>query len=80
MYKGFDLSGKVAVLTGSTAGMGFAIARGFPLPSLEIKGCHSGRKVFSLICEPENRRRDQARAHAIFGEFLLASGVFTLTY
>jgi dehydrogenase/reductase SDR family protein 4 len=28
MYKGFDLSGKVAVLTGSTAGMGFAIARG----------------------------------------------------
>jgi NAD(P)-dependent dehydrogenase (short-subunit alcohol dehydrogenase family) len=28
MYKGFDLSGKVAVLTGSTAGMGLAIARG----------------------------------------------------
>jgi NAD(P)-dependent dehydrogenase (short-subunit alcohol dehydrogenase family) len=28
MYKGFDLSGKVAVLTASTAGMGFAIARG----------------------------------------------------
>jgi NAD(P)-dependent dehydrogenase (short-subunit alcohol dehydrogenase family) len=34
MYKGFDLSGKVAVLTGSTAGMGFAIARGFLLQSL----------------------------------------------
>ncbi len=34
MYKGFDLSGKAAVLTGSTAGMGFAIARGFPLQSL----------------------------------------------
>jgi dehydrogenase/reductase SDR family protein 4 len=28
MYKGFDLSGKVAVLTGSTAGMGLAIAKG----------------------------------------------------
>jgi dehydrogenase/reductase SDR family protein 4 len=28
MYKGFDLSNKVAVLTGSTAGMGLAIARG----------------------------------------------------
>jgi len=28
MYKRFDLSGKVAVLTGSTAGMGLAIARG----------------------------------------------------
>src|SRR5580700_8672700 len=28
MYKGFDLSDKVAALTGSTAGMGFAIARG----------------------------------------------------
>jgi dehydrogenase/reductase SDR family protein 4 len=28
MYNGFDLSKKVAVLTGSTAGMGFAIARG----------------------------------------------------
>lgn len=28
MYKGFDLSEKVAVLTGSTAGIGFAIARG----------------------------------------------------
>ena len=28
MYSGFDLSKKVAVLTGSTAGMGFAIARG----------------------------------------------------
>lgn len=28
MYSGFDLSNKVAVLTGSTAGMGLAIARG----------------------------------------------------
>ncbi|MFP3558131.1 SDR family oxidoreductase [Paraburkholderia sp. SIMBA_049] len=28
MYRGFDLAGKVAVLTGSTSGMGFAIARG----------------------------------------------------
>jgi dehydrogenase/reductase SDR family member 4 len=28
MYKRFELSGKVAVLTGSTAGMGLAIARG----------------------------------------------------
>jgi dehydrogenase/reductase SDR family member 4 len=28
VYKGFDLSNKVAVLTGSTAGMGLAIARG----------------------------------------------------
>jgi dehydrogenase/reductase SDR family protein 4 len=28
LYKGFDLSNKVAVLTGSTAGMGLAIARG----------------------------------------------------
>ena len=28
MYQGFDLSNKVAVLTGSTAGMGLAIARG----------------------------------------------------
>src|ERR1700736_6919381 len=43
------------------------------------KGCRKGRKASSLICEPENRRRDQARAHAIFYEFLLALGVFTLT-
>jgi len=35
---------------------------------------------FSLICEPENRRRDQARAQAIFYELLLALGVFTLPY
>nr|WP_318230244.1 SDR family NAD(P)-dependent oxidoreductase [Paraburkholderia terrae] len=28
MHRGFDLAGKVAVLTGSTSGMGFAIARG----------------------------------------------------
>ena len=27
MYKGLDLSNKVAVLTGSTAGMGLAITR-----------------------------------------------------
>ncbi len=29
--------------------------------------------------EPENRRRDQALAHAIFYEFLLQLGVYTLT-
>ncbi|SFU00321.1 SDR family NAD(P)-dependent oxidoreductase [Paraburkholderia aspalathi] len=29
IYTGFDLSGRVAVLTGSTSGMGLAIARGF---------------------------------------------------
>jgi NAD(P)-dependent dehydrogenase (short-subunit alcohol dehydrogenase family) len=27
-YKGFDLAGRVAVVTGSTSGMGLAIARG----------------------------------------------------
>jgi dehydrogenase/reductase SDR family member 4 len=36
MYKGFDLTGKVAALTGSTSGMGLAIARAL---------CECGAKV-----------------------------------
>jgi hypothetical protein len=34
----------------------------------------------STICEPENRRRNQAWTHAIFYEFLLAFDVTTLKY
>ncbi|TCQ26076.1 NAD(P)-dependent dehydrogenase (short-subunit alcohol dehydrogenase family) [Rhizobium sp. PP-CC-3G-465] len=45
MYKGFDLTGRVAALTGSSSGMGFAIARAL---------CECGAKVvLSGHLEPE---------------------------
>jgi NAD(P)-dependent dehydrogenase (short-subunit alcohol dehydrogenase family) len=36
MYKGFDLSGRVAVLTGPTAGMGLATAKGLAQSGAKI--------------------------------------------
>src|SRR5882672_2328667 len=53
MYKGFDLSDKVAAITGSTAGMGLAIARGL---------AQCGAKI--VVSSNEKEDTDQA-AHAL---------------
>jgi NAD(P)-dependent dehydrogenase (short-subunit alcohol dehydrogenase family) len=63
MYRGFDLSGKIAVLTGSTAGMGLAIAKG-------LAQCGARIVVSSHMQEDT----DQA-AHALVTEGYDAKGV-----
>jgi dehydrogenase/reductase SDR family protein 4 len=63
MYKGFDLSGKVAALTGSTAGMGFAIARGL---------AQCGARI--VVSSHEQEDTDQA-AHALSKEGFDVAGV-----
>jgi NAD(P)-dependent dehydrogenase (short-subunit alcohol dehydrogenase family) len=63
MYKGFDLSGKVAALTGSTAGMGFAIARGL---------AQCGAKI--VVSSNVQEDTDQA-AHALSKEGFDVAGV-----
>ena len=63
MYKGFDLSSKVAALTGSTAGMGFAIARGL---------AQCGAKI--VISSNAQEDTDQA-AHALSKEGFDVAGV-----
>jgi dehydrogenase/reductase SDR family member 4 len=63
MYKGFDLSNKVAVLTGSTAGMGLAIARGL---------AQCGAKV--VVSSNTQEETDQG-AHALIEEGYQAKGV-----
>ena len=63
MYQGFDLSGKVAALTGSTAGMGLAIARGL---------AQCGAKI--VISSHTQADTDQA-AHALSNEGFDAAGV-----
>jgi len=63
MYKGFDLSDKVAALTGSTAGMGFAIARGL---------AQCGAKI--VVSSNAQEDTDQA-AHALSKEGFDVAGV-----
>ncbi len=63
MYKGFDLSGKVAALTGSTAGMGLAIARGL---------AQCGAKI--VVSSNVQEDTDQA-AHALSKEGFDVAGV-----
>jgi NAD(P)-dependent dehydrogenase (short-subunit alcohol dehydrogenase family) len=63
MYKGFDLSGKVAALTGSTAGMGFAIARGL---------AQCGAKI--VVSSNAQEDTDQA-VHALLNEGFDVAGV-----
>jgi dehydrogenase/reductase SDR family protein 4 len=63
MYKGFDLSDKVAAITGSTAGMGLAIARGL---------AQCGAKI--VVSSNEKEDTDQA-AHALSKEGLQVAGV-----
>src|SRR5229473_1330460 len=63
MYKGFDLSDKVAALTGSTAGMGFAIARGL---------AQCGAKI--VVSSNTQEDTDQA-AHALSKEGFDVAGV-----
>jgi dehydrogenase/reductase SDR family member 4 len=63
MYKGFDLSDKVAVLTGSTAGMGFAIAQGL---------AQCGAKI--VISSNTQEDTDQT-AHALSKEGYDVAGV-----
>src|SRR5439155_14917836 len=63
MYKGFDHSAKVAVLTGSTAGMGLAIARGL---------AQCGAKV--VVSSHTQEETDQG-AHALVKEGHNAKGV-----
>ena len=61
--KDFDLSGKVAALTGSTAGMGFAIARGL---------AQCGAKI--VVSSNAQEDTDQA-AHALSSEGFDVAGV-----
>lgn len=63
MYKGFDLSGKVAVLTGSTSGMGLAIARG-----LAQCGC-------SVVVSSHLQDHTDATARSLSQEGFVAKGV-----
>lgn len=63
MYQGFDLSGKVAVLTGSTAGMGLAIARG-----LAACGC-------SVVVSSHRDDDTEAVARSLLAEGYTAKGV-----
>jgi NAD(P)-dependent dehydrogenase (short-subunit alcohol dehydrogenase family) len=63
MYKGFDLSDKVAALTGSTAGMGFAVARGL---------AQCGAKI--VVSSNAQEDTDQA-AHALSKEGFDVAGV-----
>src|SRR5258708_16494276 len=63
MYKGLDLSDKVAALTGSTAGMGFAIARGL---------AQCGAKI--VVSSNTQEDTDQA-AHALSKEGFDVAGV-----
>jgi NAD(P)-dependent dehydrogenase (short-subunit alcohol dehydrogenase family) len=63
MYKGFDLSGKVAALTGSTAGMGLAIARG-------LAECGASIVVSSHLREDTDRT-----AEVLAGEGFAVKGV-----
>ncbi len=63
MYKGFDLSDKVAAITGSTAGMGLAIARGL---------AQCGAKI--VVSSNEKEDTDQA-AHALSKEGFQVAGV-----
>src|ERR1700676_5773581 len=63
MYKGFDLSDKVAALTGSTAGIGVAIARGL---------AHCGAKI--VVSSNAQEDTDQA-AHALSKQGFDVAGV-----
>jgi NAD(P)-dependent dehydrogenase (short-subunit alcohol dehydrogenase family) len=63
MYKGFDLSGKVAALTGSTAGMGFAIARGL---------AQCGAKI---VVSSNTQEDTEQAAHALSKEGFDVAGV-----
>src|ERR1700692_2332067 len=63
MYKGFDLSKKVAVLTGSTAGMGFAIARGL---------AQCGAKV---VVSSNTQEDTEAAVHELSGEGFEVKGI-----
>ena len=63
MYNGFDLSDKVAALTGSTTGMGFAIARGL---------AQCGAKI--VVSSNTQEDTDRA-AHALFEEGFDVEGV-----
>src|SRR5258708_10682668 len=63
MYKGFDLSDKVAALTGSTAGMGFAIARGL---------AQCGAKI--VVSSSAQEGTDQA-VHGLLNEGFDVAGV-----
>jgi dehydrogenase/reductase SDR family member 4 len=63
MYKGFDLSDKVAALSGSTAGMGLAIARGL---------AQCGAKI--VVSSNTQEDTDQA-AHALSKEGFNVAGV-----
>jgi NAD(P)-dependent dehydrogenase (short-subunit alcohol dehydrogenase family) len=63
MYEGFDLSGKVAALTGSTTGMGLAIARGL---------AQCGAKI--IVSNHRQDETDQA-AHDLSKEGFDVAGV-----
>jgi dehydrogenase/reductase SDR family member 4 len=63
MYNGFDLSGKIAVVTGSTTGIGFAIARGL---------AQCGAKI--VVSSDTQQDTDQA-AHRLAAEGYDAKGV-----
>ena len=59
----FNLSGRIALITGSSAGIGFALARGLAGAGAEV--ILNARSVDKLNAAAETLRAEEARVHAV---------------